>query len=43
LAIYPYANYLSLCPIRWLKYTEIYRVTGALIAVRGSIALLKEG
>jgi hypothetical protein len=36
-------NHLSLCPIRWLKYSEIYRVTGGLAAVRGSSALLKEG
>jgi hypothetical protein len=36
-------NHLFLCPIRWLKYSEIYRVTGALTAVRGSGVLLKEG
>jgi hypothetical protein len=36
-------NHLSQCPIRWLKYSEIYRVTGALAAVRGSSAFLKEG
>jgi hypothetical protein len=29
LSIYPYANYMSLCPIGWLKYSEIYWVTGA--------------
>jgi hypothetical protein len=36
-------NHLSLCPIRWLECSEIHRVTGALTAVRGSSALLKEG
>jgi hypothetical protein len=36
-------HHLSLCPIRWLEYSEIYRVTGGLTAARGSSALLKEG
>jgi hypothetical protein len=36
-------NHLSLCPIRWLEYSEIYRVTGGLAAVRDSSVLLKEG
>jgi hypothetical protein len=31
-------KHLSLCPIRWLEYSEIYRVTGAFTAVRGSRA-----
>jgi hypothetical protein len=33
---------MSLCPIRWLKYSDIYRVTGAMGAVRGSFAFVKE-
>jgi hypothetical protein len=43
LSIYPYANFLSPCPIRWLKYSEIYRVIGTMGAVRGSFPLVKEG
>jgi hypothetical protein len=39
LFIYPYANYLFSCPIRWLKYSEMYRVTCAVGAVRGSFRL----
>jgi hypothetical protein len=27
--IYFYTNYFSPCLIRWLKYSEIFRVTGA--------------
>jgi hypothetical protein len=42
LFIYFYTNYFSLCPIRWLKYSEIYRVTGATDAVRGSFLLVKK-
>jgi hypothetical protein len=40
---YFYINYFSQCPIRWLKYSEIYRVTGAMGAVRDSFPLVKEG
>jgi hypothetical protein len=36
-------NDLSLCPIRWLERSEIYRVTGDLAVVRGNSAFLKEG
>jgi hypothetical protein len=43
LSIYSYANYLSLCPIRWLKYSEIYRVIGAIGTGRGNFPLVKEG
>jgi hypothetical protein len=42
LSIYPYVNYLSLCPIRGLKYSEICRVTSAAGAVRGSCPLVRE-
>jgi hypothetical protein len=43
LFIYFYINYFFSCLIRWLKYSEIYRVTGATGAVRGSSPLVKEG
>ena len=43
LSIHPYANYMSPCAIRWLKYSEIYRITGTRSAVWGSCPLVKEG
>jgi hypothetical protein len=43
LFIYFYTNYFFSCLIRCLKYSEIYRVTGAMGAVRGSFLLVKEG
>jgi hypothetical protein len=43
LSIYPYTNYMFPCPIRWLKYSEIYRITGTRSAVWGSCPLVKEG
>jgi hypothetical protein len=43
LFIYFYTNYFSPCLIRWLKYSEIYRVTGATGVVKGSFPLVEEG
>jgi hypothetical protein len=37
-----YTNYLSPCPVRWLKYTEIYRVTGVMGVGRDSFPLVKK-
>jgi hypothetical protein len=41
--IYPYTNNMSPWPIRWLKYSEIYRITGIRSTVLGSCPPVKEG
>jgi hypothetical protein len=41
--IYRYTNYMSLCLISWLTYSEVYTITGTTSAVWNSCPLVKEG